>query len=134
MLVHQSTCTKKILKQLYLDKVHSLSFPMVVPSLDVKRDSFRLCEKGEKLLGHEEPYLSAIGALMYLGNCTRSCIAFFVNLLAKYSSAAIQRYWNDIKHILRYLQKTTDMGLFDSKESKQQLLGYADTRYLLDPH
>ena len=26
------------------------------------------------------------------------------------------------------------MGLFYSKESKQQLLGYADARYLLDPH
>ena len=77
MLVHQSTCTKKILKLLYLDKAHPLSFPMVVPSLDVKRDSFRPCEKGEKLLGPKEPYLSDIGALMYLGNCTRSCIAFF---------------------------------------------------------
>ncbi|RVW34987.1 Copia protein [Vitis vinifera] len=29
---------------------------------------------------------------------------------------------------------TTDMGLFYSKESKQQLLGYADAGYLSDPH
>ena len=26
------------------------------------------------------------------------------------------------------------MGLFYSKESKQQLLGYADARYISDPH
>ena len=26
------------------------------------------------------------------------------------------------------------MSIFYSKESKQQLLGYADARYLLDPH
>ena len=27
-----------------------------------------------------------------------------------------------------------DIGLFYSKESKQQLLGYANVGYLLDPH
>ena len=26
------------------------------------------------------------------------------------------------------------MGLFYSKESKQQLIGYANVRYLMDPH
>ncbi|RVW67129.1 Valencene synthase [Vitis vinifera] len=88
----------------------------------------------ESLLGPEVPYLSAIGALMYLANCTRPDIAFSVNLLARYSSAPTRRHWNGIKHILRYLRGTTDMGLFYSRESKQQLLGYADAGYLSDPH
>ena len=44
-------------------------------------------EKDEKLLGPKVPYLSAIGAFMYLANCTRPDIAFSVNLLARYSSA-----------------------------------------------
>ena len=39
-----------------------------------------------------------------------------------------------MKHILHYLRGTTDMGLFYSMESKQQLLGYADVGYLSDPH
>ena len=69
-----------------------------------------------------------------LGNCTRPDIGFFVKLLARYSFASTQRHWNDIKHILHYLQGTTDMGLFYSKISKQQLLGYADARYLSNPH
>ncbi|WJZ98775.1 hypothetical protein VitviT2T_017282 [Vitis vinifera] len=108
--------------------------PMVVRSLDVKNDPFRPCEKDEELLGPEVPYLSAIGALMYLANCTRPDIAFSVNLLARYSSSPTRRHWNGIKHILRYLRGTTDMGLFYSRESKQQLLGYADAGYLSDPH
>ncbi|KAL6346206.1 hypothetical protein AAG906_027956 [Vitis piasezkii] len=91
--------------------------PMVVQSLDVKNDPFRPYEKDEELLGLEVPYLSVIGALMYLANCTRPDIAFS----------------NGIKHILRYLRGTTDMGLFYSRESKQQLLGYADAGYISDP-
>ena len=70
---------------------------------------------------------------MYLANCTRPDIAFYVNLLARYNSAPTRRHWNDIKHILRYLHGTTDMSLFYSRESKQQLLGYADAKYLLNP-
>ncbi|RVW81532.1 Retrovirus-related Pol polyprotein from transposon TNT 1-94 [Vitis vinifera] len=97
-------------------------------------DPFHPCEKDEELLGPEVPYLSAIGAVMYLANCTRPNIAFSVNLLARYSSAPTRRHWNGIKNILRYLRGTTDMGLFYSRESKQQLLGYADARYLSDPH
>ena len=100
-----------------MDKAHTLSSPMIVRSFDVKNDSFRSCKKGEELLSLEVPYLSVIGALMYLANCTRLDIVFFVNLLAKYSSAPTQRHWNGIKHILRYLQGTTDLGLFYSKES-----------------
>ena len=37
VLVHQSTYIKKVLKCFYMDKAHSLSSPMVVRSLDVKK-------------------------------------------------------------------------------------------------
>ena len=134
VLVHQSTYIKKILKRFNMDKAHPLSSPMVVKSLDVKNDSFRPCEKGEELLGPEVPYLSAIGALMYLANCTRPDIVFSVNLLARYSSAPTRRHWKGIQHILRYLSGTTDMGLFYSNKSKEKLLGYEDAGYLSDPH
>ena len=88
---------------------------------------FVLVKIVKNLLGPEVPYLSVIGAFMYLANCTRSDIAFSINLLAKYSSTPTQRHWNGIKHILHYLQGTTDIGLFYSKELKQQLFGkYAD--------
>ena len=87
VLVHQSTCIKKVLKQFYMNKAHPLSSQMVVRSLDVKNDPFCPCEKNEELLGLEVPYLSVIGAFMYLANCTHSDIAFSINLLAKYSSA-----------------------------------------------
>ena len=44
-VVYQSTFIKKILKCFYMDKTHPLSSPVVVQSLDVKKDQFSHCEK-----------------------------------------------------------------------------------------
>ncbi|XP_069151989.1 secreted RxLR effector protein 161-like [Solanum lycopersicum] len=65
-----------------MDETHPLSTPMVVHSLDVNMDPFRPQEKDEEILGSKVPYLSAIGALMYLANTTRPDIIFDVNFLA----------------------------------------------------
>ncbi|XP_070048903.1 secreted RxLR effector protein 161-like [Nicotiana tomentosiformis] len=78
--------------------------------------------------------LKTIGALMYLANTIRPDITFSVNVLARYSSAPTRRYWNGIKHILRYLKGITDMGLFYGNNSSSDLVGYADAGYLSDPH
>ena len=72
-----------------MDKAHPLSSSMIVRSLDVKKDPFRSCEKCEELLSSEVSYLSVIGALMYLANCTCLDIAFSVNLLAKNQSSNV---------------------------------------------
>ncbi|GJV58762.1 kinase-like domain, phloem protein 2-like protein [Tanacetum coccineum] len=48
-----------------MDKSHLLSTPIVVRTLDVK-DPFRTRDVDEEILGPEVPYLSAIGALMFL--------------------------------------------------------------------
>jgi hypothetical protein len=66
--------------------------PMVVRSLDLEKDPFRPRDDEEQILGPEFPYLSAIGALMYLANNTRPDIAFAVNLLARHSSAPTKRH------------------------------------------
>ena len=76
VLVHQSTYIKKILKHFDMDKAHPSSFPMFVHSLDVKNDPFRPYEKGGELLGPKVPYLSTIGALIFLANCTHLDIDF----------------------------------------------------------
>ena len=99
-----------------------------------KMTHFVFAKKNKELLGPEVPYFSAIGALIYLANCTCLNIHFFINLLARYSSTPTRRHWNGIKHILCYLCRTIDVGLFYSRESKQQLFGYADAEYLSNPY
>ena len=76
-----------------MDKADPLNTPIiVVRSLNMKKDPFRLRKDKEKVLGPEVPYLSAIGVLMYLANCTRPDIA-----------SPTRRHWNVIKHVFRYL-------------------------------
>ena len=65
---------------------------------------------------------------------SRPDIAFSVNLLARYISSLTKRHWNGVKHVLRYLRETIDMGLFYSNKSNFDLVGYADAGYLSDPH
>ena len=97
-----------------MDKSHPLSSLMDVRLLEVTKDLFRPKEENEELIGSKVPYPSAIGALN-LANYTRPDIAFLVNLLTRYSSSPTKRHWNIIKHVLRYLHRTCDMGLFYSK-------------------
>jgi hypothetical protein len=123
-----------MLKYFNMDIAHHLSTPMVVRSLDVKKDPYRPRENNEKTLGPEVPYLSAIVALMYLANNMSPDIDFSVNILARYNSDPTRRHWNRIKHILCYLCGTRDMRLFYRKDTKSKLVSYADADYLLDPH
>jgi hypothetical protein len=134
ILVHQSAYIQKILEKFNMDKSYPIKTPMVVRSLDVEKDVFRPRDKGEEVLGSEYPYLSLIGALMYLANCTRPDIAFAVNLLARHSAAPTKRHWTGGKQILRYLNGTKDLGLFYQKNQDPNLIGYADAGYLSDPH
>ena len=107
---------------------------MIVRSLDLKNDLFRSKKEEGELLGPKISYLSAIGVLICLANYTQSDIVFAVNLLTRFNSAPTRRYWNNIKHIIRYLQATVDIGLLYPYNSEHQLLGYTDAGYLSDPH
>ena len=107
---------------------------MVVKSLDVKKDAIQPWESDEELLDFEVPYLSSIGALMYLAGHTWPNTSFVVNLLARYSSSPAWRLWNRVKHTLRYLLGTMDMGLYFPNIHKSNLIGYANVGYLSDPY
>jgi hypothetical protein len=76
ILVHQSTYTQKVLEKFNMNMFYPSKTPMVVRSLDLEKDPFIPRDDEEHILGPEFPYLSAIGALMYLANNTRPDIAF----------------------------------------------------------
>jgi hypothetical protein len=76
MFVYQSTYIQKVLEKFNMDKSYPNKTPMVVRSLEMETNQFRPRDEGEDILGPQVPYLSAIGALMYLANCTRPDIVF----------------------------------------------------------
>jgi hypothetical protein len=83
ILVHQSTYVQKILEKFNMDKAYLARTPMFVCALEKDTDPFRSKEEeGEEVLGQEYPYISDIGALMYLVNNMRPDIIFTVNCLA----------------------------------------------------
>ena len=134
ILVHQKAYTEKVLKRFNMVDCHPLSSPMVVRSLGPDTDPFHPKMDDEDVLGPEMPYLSAIGALMYLATHTRPDIAFAVNLLSRFISCPTLGHWNGIKHVLRYPQGMKDLGLFYTNHNKDGLVGFADAGYLSDPH
>ena len=135
IIVHQSAYTKRVLKCFCMDNAYPLSTLIVVLSLEPHKDLFHPKEPNEKIFGLEVPYLNAIEALMYLAQCTKSNIAFTINLLARFSSEPTRRHWNVIKHIFRYPQEIIDFGLFYSNETTSPgLVGYTDAGYKSNPH
>jgi hypothetical protein len=117
ILIHQSAYVQKVLSKFNMDKAYPSKTGMIVRTLERDKDPFRPRDEGEDILGPEYPYLSAIGALMYLANNTRPDIAFAVNLLARYSASPTKRHWTGIKNILRYLHGTAD-SVYSTEEIK----------------
>jgi hypothetical protein len=111
-IMHQTTYTQKLLLKFKMNDCKPVKTPMQGRNLTPSEDAFRPAEEGEEILNEDYPYLSAIGGLMYLANQTRPDIAFAVNLLARHSNRPTSRHWEGVKHILRYLKGTEDMGLF----------------------
>ena len=63
-----------------MDKAHPLSTLMVVQFLYIKKDPHRPIEENGGVLGHEVPYLSVVGAPMYLALCTGPDISFSIKI------------------------------------------------------
>jgi hypothetical protein len=56
---------------------------------------------------------------------TRPDIAFATSMLARHSQSPTIRHWNGVKHLLRYLRGTADLGLYYRKTDKPEISGYA---------
>lgn len=144
VMLHQSNYIEKMLKRFNMREVSKATkTPMVVRSLRPESDIFGPRRGSERVLDEKYPYKEAIGALLYLANCSRPDIAFAISVLARYSSEPTMRHWSGVKHLLRYLACTRQYGLLYRRKSVRSPLtdfdtddiyGFADAGYLSDPH
>ncbi|SGY82991.1 BQ5605_C009g05611 [Microbotryum silenes-dioicae] len=73
-------------------------------------------------------YLQAIGSLMYAAVGTRPDLAFMVSYLARFLQQPGPEHWTAIKHVLRYIKGTLDLGL-TYRKTNQLLHGYSDANW-----
>lgn len=72
------------------------------------------------------PYAVAIGSLMYASVRSRPDISFAVQTLSQFTSCPSQTHWTAVKHVMRYLKATHDLGLIYGASSNLALTGYSD--------
>jgi hypothetical protein len=70
-------------------------------------------------------YRRLVGRLLYL-NTTRPDIAFATQQLSQFMHAPTNVHYNAACRVLRYLKNNPGQGLFFSRDSAMQLIGYSD--------
>ena len=68
---------------------------------------------------------SIIGSLLYL-TASRTDIALSVGVYAQYQATPKESHLIAVKRIIRYVNGTSDYGLWYSKDSNAYLAGYSD--------
>ena len=94
-------------------------------------DPYQPCLEEEEIVDRQW-CLTTIGTFMYLTTHTRLDIAFATNVLARHSQKPTTRHWNGVKHLLRYLRGTEDLGLYYKKDTKGEITWYADSGFKTD--
>ncbi|XP_058763557.1 secreted RxLR effector protein 161-like [Vicia villosa] len=75
------------------------------------------------------PYVSAVGILMYAQVCTRSDIAFIVEVLSRYLNNPGMDSWKIVKKDGRYLKRTKYYMLTYRRLNQLDITGYYDSDF-----
>jgi hypothetical protein len=83
----------------------------------------------------DKPYVSAVGALMYLAIATRPDIAHAVAVLCRFMSKPGPAHWKAAKHLFRYLCSFDDYSLTYAPDlsSSQLFTTYSDADHAGNP-
>ena len=74
-------------------------------------------------------YRSIIGSLLYL-TASKPDIAFNVGVCARYQANPKESHLTAVKRIIRYVNGTSNYGLWYSKDSNACLVGYSDADWV----
>jgi hypothetical protein len=113
-----------------MDQAHALVAPMIGRSR-TSDNPFQPCLEEEKIVDRQK-YLTVVGAFTYMTTHTRLDIAFATNILARHNQKPTAHHWNGVKHLLRYLRGTKDLGLYYRRDTKGNITGYVDSGFKTD--
>ncbi|KAI4365292.1 hypothetical protein MLD38_021288 [Melastoma candidum] len=118
--IYQEKYTKQLLEKYELSNSKYLSTPMSTNDI-VEKD-----KTGKDV--DSSLYKSMIGSSLY-HTASRHDILFSVCLCARYQSAPKETHLTHVKRIFQYLSGTTNIGLWYSKRSSFDLIGYSDADF-----
>ncbi|KAJ3479322.1 hypothetical protein NLI96_g9143 [Meripilus lineatus] len=105
-----------ILARFHMESSHPVSTPL---------DPHVKFVAGDTPPDSDIPYQAAIGSLMYAAVATRPDIAFAVQTLSQFNTRYSNTHWTAVKHVLRYLKGTRDLGITYGT-GDLTLFGYSD--------
>ena len=74
-------------------------------------------------------YQSMIGSLMYLTTGTRPDLAYTISFISQFSSCPTEQHLKAVKHVLRYVNGTKDIGLFYPYTTTNAIDTYVDADF-----
>lgn len=77
-------------------------------------------------------YCKIVGKLIFL-TTTRRDIAYAVSSISHYMSSPQRAHPNAANHILRYIKKTADYGIFHNRHDNTSIQGYTDADWAACP-
>ena len=77
---------------------------------------------------NQKLYRGLIGSLLYL-TASRLDIMFCICLCARFQACPKESHLIALKHIFRYIFGTQNLGLWYSKKSSLELIGFSDADY-----
>lgn len=123
IFIGQRKYAQEVLQRFEMNQSKSVQTPMV--------PGFKLCKDEEGIKVDKTHFKQLVGCLMYL-TATRPDVMFAVSLLSRYMENPTQLHLQLAKRVLRYLQGTTEYGIFYKKGGNDDLIAYTDSDYAGD--
>ena len=76
-------------------------------------------------------YTLIVRSIMYTMTCTKSDVAYLLEVVSRYQSDLRENYWKVVKIILKYLKNTKDQWLIYG-DTNLKLVGYTDFSFQSD--
>lgn len=110
---HEISLDQSIYLKTVLNKFNMSDCKAVNTPLPIKLD-YAALDSNEYF---EAPCRNLIGCLMYAMLCTRPDLCTAVNILSRYQNKNNEELWKCLKHVLRYIQGTTELKLIYKRAS-----------------
>nr|KYP62092.1 Retrovirus-related Pol polyprotein from transposon TNT 1-94 [Cajanus cajan] len=121
--IHQTKYIKELLKKYKMDDAKPMKTPMHSSiTLGLNEDSPDV---------YSTMYQGMVGSLLYL-TASRPDIMFSIYICARFQVKPKEVHLQAVKHILRYLKGTTNLGISFYRSQNFSLLGYCDANYARD--